>query len=68
MKDLAEITRDLIAERRAVRSYSERCGELFELADLERACGDPVKAIEYHRAATIVGHAAWAEDRDPEPA
>jgi hypothetical protein len=65
--NIPELIRDLAAEARAKRQYAERCGILFAVEDLRRATGDPEAARKAHEAAIIAGHAAWAEDHDPEP-
>ena len=67
MNELDAIIRDEFAEANAERDYSRRAGELFELEDLHRSIGDNQRAGDYHWAAIIAGHAAWAEAKDPEP-
>jgi hypothetical protein len=65
-RSIPELIRDLTAEARAKRQYSTRCGFLFELEDYARSEGLPELTRLYHQAAVAAGHAAWAEEVDPE--
>ncbi len=65
-RTIPELLRDLSAEAKAKRYYSDRCGELFQLSDISKAEGHPLSARLYHDAAVIIGHAAWAEEVDPD--
>jgi len=66
-RSIPELIRDLNAEARAKQMYARWAGELFELEDQARADGYPNVARMYHESAITAGHAAWAEDADPEP-
>ena len=63
-----ELVRDLRAEQAAVSRYSDRCQLFFEREDRAKRRGDPDSAQVFHDIARHLGHAAYAEIRNPEPA
>lgn len=62
----AEI-RDLDAANAAKEEYERRAMLHFVREDHYRKRGKGQRAANAHWAATIAGHAAWAELRNPEP-
>ncbi len=66
-RSIPELIRDLTAEARAKRQYSNRARFHLLWEDKFRELGEGQDAGNCHWAAVIAGHAAWAEEMDPDP-